>query len=79
MLYQKILKLIQHMPWPPLIVAALLLGLAPFSPAPHIVEKATMLLNGTLVKPIDIFDLLFHLSPTILVICKLCIKPSKQS
>lgn len=44
----------------PLIIATVLLGLAPFSPEPHVWEKFKMLLNGTLVKPIDIFDFIFH-------------------
>lgn len=56
--------------WPILIIIALSLGLAPFSPEPHIVEKLTMLATGTLVKPIDIFDLLLHGSPWVLVILK---------
>lgn len=56
--------------WGPLIFAAVLLGLAPFRPEPHLVEKARMLLQGTLRRPIDIFDLLFHLSPLVLIVLK---------
>jgi len=41
--------------------------LAPFRPMPHVVEKLSMLKNGTLNRPIDIFDLFFHLAPTILL------------
>lgn len=53
----------------PLVVAALLLGLAPFFPEPHLWGKLKMLVNGTLVKPLDIFDLLFHGSaPALLAI-----------
>lgn len=43
-----------------LIPLVLLLGFAPFYPLPHIVEKSRMLLAGTLNKPIDIFDLMWH-------------------
>ena len=43
-----------------LVVAALALGLAPFSPEPHLVEKLRMLVNGELHRPLDIFDLLMH-------------------
>jgi hypothetical protein len=43
-----------------LVVAALALGLAPFSPEPHLVEKLRMLVNGDLRRPLDIFDLLMH-------------------
>lgn len=53
------------------IIAALTLGLAPFVPEPHIVEKLRMLVKGTLVRPIDIFDLLFHAAPWLLLIAKL--------
>jgi hypothetical protein len=54
-----------------LIIIALTLGLAPFSPQPHVVEKLAMLFNGTLSKPIDIFDLLLHGTPWVLLVLKL--------
>lgn len=54
-----------------LLAATLLIGLAPFAPEPHVIEKVRMLLHGTLRKPLDIFDLFFHLSPMILLILKL--------
>jgi len=53
------------------IIASLLLGLAPFVPEPHIWEKLKMLADGTLTKPIDIFDLLLHATPWVLLIIKL--------
>ena len=46
-----------------LIPLALFLGLAPFFPQPHIVEKFRMLATGTLKRPIDIFDLFWHAWP----------------
>jgi hypothetical protein len=64
------LRLLDSISYPVLIVAALLLLLAPLKPIPHVVEKLTMLKNGTLRKPIDVFDLFFHLLPTILLILK---------
>ena len=54
-----------------LIIAALTLGLAPFFPEPHIWEKLKMLTGGNLSKPIDIFDLLMHATPFILLALKL--------
>ncbi len=45
------------------IVFALTLGLAPFMPEPHVVEKVRMLFQGELVRPIDIFDFFFHFAP----------------
>jgi hypothetical protein len=43
-----------------LLVLALGLGLAPPGSQPHLAEKLIMLANGSLVRPIDIFDLLLH-------------------
>ena len=48
-----------------------LLGLAPFTPEPHLWEKLKMLADGTLVRPIDIFDLLLHATPWLLLGLKL--------
>ena len=57
--------------YPPIIVIAVFMLLAPFKPMPHVVEKFLMLKNGTLTKPIDIFDLFFHLFPTIILLLKI--------
>ncbi|WP_373506399.1 RND transporter [Thiocapsa sp.] len=53
------------------LVAALTLGLSPFLPEPHLWEKLKMLADGTLGKPIDIFDLVLHATPWVLLILKL--------
>ncbi len=53
------------------IMIALTLGLAPFVPEPHVWEKLKMLFNGTLTKPLDIFDLVFHGAPWALLAVKL--------
>ena len=50
-----------------LIIAALLLGLSPFFPEPHLWEKLKMLAAGELVRPLDIFDLLMHATPVLLL------------
>ncbi len=54
-----------------LVVAAILMLLAPFSPEPHLVEKYKMFMAGTLKKPLDIFDVFWHLFPSVLLIIKL--------
>ena len=54
-----------------IIPLAILMFLAPFRPMPHALEKLNMLLNGTLSRPIDIFDLFFHLIPTLMLLLKL--------
>lgn len=64
------MKLLRHVPYPPLIIFTVLLGLAPFVPEPHLVEKIRMLFAGTLTRPLDIFDLVFHAAPLVLLILK---------
>ncbi len=54
-----------------LIMAALLLGAMPVVPEPHLFEKVRMLLNGTLVKPVDIFDLFWHGWPILWIVLRL--------
>lgn len=46
------------------------MGLAPFYPMPHLLEKLLLLKNGQLTKPVDIFDLFFHLIPALLLLLK---------
>ena len=53
-----------------LVPVALLLGLAPFQPQPHLFEKIGMLAQGTLSRPIDIFDLLLHATPIAILLVK---------
>jgi len=62
---------LDKIPYSILIIAAIFLLLAPFRPMPHVVEKFIMLKNGTLSRPIDIFDLFYHLIPTILLALKI--------
>jgi len=54
-----------------LLVPTLTLGLAPFVPQPHLVEKLTMLVHGQLVQPIDMFDFLLHGIFPLLLLLKL--------
>lgn len=62
---------LDNLPLIPLLLVALLLGLAPFVPEPHLWEKLRMLAAGTLHRPIDIFDLLMHAAPLVVLILKL--------
>lgn len=64
-------QLLEKIPWWLLIVAAVLMLVAPVRPMPHVVEKLIMLKNGTLTRPLDIFDLFYHLLPTILLLLKI--------
>jgi hypothetical protein len=65
------MKWLDKIPLGLLLLPAVLLGLAPFSPEPHLLEKLRMLSQGTLHRPIDIFDLLLHGTPVVLVVLKL--------
>jgi len=65
------LKLIDRIPLLPLAVAATVMALAPFAPEPHLLEKSRMLINGTLIKPIDIFDLFWHSFLLLLLVIRL--------
>jgi hypothetical protein len=62
---------LDNLPLLVLIFACLTLGLAPFTPEPHIWEKLKMLFAGELVRPLDIVDLLMHASPWLLLLIKL--------
>jgi len=63
--------LLDRLPWGIVIVLAVFLGLAPFIPQPHLIEKVLMLSKGELRQIVDIFDLLFHASPLVILFLKL--------
>ena len=65
------MELLDRIPMNIAVLAALTLGLAPFVPEPHIWEKLKMLAAGTLVRPLDIFDLVLHAAPWAVLIAKL--------
>lgn len=65
------LNWLDRIPLSTLAIAALLLGLAPFAPEPHLWEKLKMLAAGTLSRPIDIFDLFLHGAPALLLAIRL--------
>ena len=54
-----------------LVIIAATLGLAPFLPEPHVWEKLKMLFGGELSRPIDVFDLLLHGAPWVVLFAKL--------
>jgi hypothetical protein len=64
-------EFLNRIPWTFLVPIAVVLGLAPFSPEPHLFEKLRMLVNGQLRKPLDIFDLCMHGAPLMLIFFKL--------
>jgi len=60
---------LDKIPFLPLIIISSTLGLAPFFPEfkPHVWEKLKMLFDGSLAKPVDIFDLFMHGTPWVLL------------
>ena len=64
------LKVLDQIPYLPLILLAVVMLLAPFRPMPHVLEKLIMLKNGVLTRPLDIFDLFFHLAPSLVLLLK---------
>lgn len=65
-----LLKWLDRIPFSILIIISVFLGLAPFTPEPHLVEKIRMLFHGDLSKPIDIFDLFLHGTAPLLLAAK---------
>ena len=65
------MKWLDAFSFPLIIIVCLTLGLAPFAPEPHIWQKLKMLFAGELVRPLDIFDLLLHSAPFVVLELKL--------
>lgn len=64
------MRYIDQIPYPLLIVVSVFMLGAPFQPEPHLVEKWAMLRAGALSKPLDIFDVIWHLLPVALLVVK---------
>ncbi|WP_455367016.1 hypothetical protein [Kaarinaea lacus] len=65
------MTLLDRIPLWILLILAVGLGIAPPGAQPHLIEKLIMLGNGTLVRPIDIFDLFLHGIFPVLLVAKL--------
>ncbi len=50
-----------------LVPLAIIFGFAPFVSEPHLIGKLRMLVAGELSRPIDIFDLVLHALPLVLL------------
>ena len=62
---------LDRIPLPWLVAIAGWLAVAPLFPEPHLWEKLKMLAAGTLTRPIDVFDLVFHAAPLVLLAWRL--------
>ena len=65
------MRWLDKIPYMVITPLAIFLALAPFSPEPHLWEKLKMLFAGTLVRPVDIFDLCLHGTPLLILVLKL--------
>ena len=65
------MQFIDRFPLPLLLVLTVFMLGAPFVPEPHLVEKMRMLADGALTRPLDIFDVFWHLLPATLLMLKL--------
>lgn len=65
------LSFLDRIPFTFFIAICASLGLAPFFPVPHVWEKLMMLMDGTLTRPIDIFDFFMHGIPFVLLVLKI--------
>lgn len=63
-------RFLKEIPYSFLLPAALVLGLAPFVPEPHLVEKVRLLFAGELARAVDVFDLVMHSTPLVLLALK---------
>ena len=70
-------ELIRRIPLSWLVIAAVWLVVAPIFPQPHLIEKWTMLWHGSLIKPIDWFDLVLHTTPLVLLAVRLRLGTAK--
>lgn len=65
------MKWLDRIPLVWLVVLARWMAVAPITPEPHLIEKLRMLGQGTLSRPLDIFDLFIHAMPLVLLVLRL--------
>ncbi|MDT8452241.1 MAG: hypothetical protein RQ936_05790 [Gammaproteobacteria bacterium] len=65
------MKWIDKIAMAPLAIVAIMMAVLPFNATPHLIEKLGMLTDGSLQRPIDIFDLFMHATPAAILIIRL--------
>lgn len=65
------MKWLDRFPLGLLVLVAAWMAVAPLQPEPHLIEKWRWLMQGQLVQPLDVFDLLLHTTPLLLLAMKL--------
>jgi len=67
----KLAAFIDRLPTLPIIIIGVWMGLAPFVPEPHLVQKFLMFVNNDPFKLIDVFDVFMHGGLAALAILKI--------
>lgn len=66
--------------WKLVIMACLLLGLAPFVPEPHLLGKLRWVAGGAIgMQPMDWFDLAWHSLPWVLLLRLIVLKVARKT
>jgi len=71
-------EMIKSLPYSLLIIMSIFMAFAPFQPEPHLVQKFAMFMAGNLIKPLDMFDVLWHLLPIILLVTKFVLSEKEK-
>lgn len=67
---QRIQMWLQPVPMGVLTIISIWMLIAPIFPEPHLVQKAMWVVQGHTFKAIDVFDVAWHLFPSILLLIK---------
>lgn len=70
-LLTRLARTLALIPYPLLIGMSLFMLVAPIDPEPHLVQKLDWLLSGVAFKPVDVFDVVWHLLPSMLLLLRL--------
>jgi hypothetical protein len=73
----KLVSWLERTPWWLIVVAAVVLALTPLGES-HLAQKWRMLFAGTLRRPLDWFDLVFHTAPLLLLLAKVVLLLRRQ-
>lgn len=65
------MRWLDNIPLLVLVALAAWMAIAPITPEPHLIEKLRMLSQGSLTKPLDMFDLGLHTAPLVLLAIRL--------
>lgn len=72
-------SMLLELSWSPLVTVAIVLAVMPITPEPHLLQKARWLIQGQPFRPIDVFDVVFHLAPTFVIVAKLIVHWTARS